>query len=191
MKIILRVPYTLSVCAVAAILASCGGSAQLPNPNAQTLLGGVGVHRISSLSLAAPQRLRPTSSDNEVLIGKAKLIKPCHTIRGPHGKRQGSITNFSAYGDATGPYPGTFTATGSWTISCNRIFQCFWTFGETFTITSGSSTISGTAFTPGFGSLSCTVVKNLTVPYTSGSESGDALVNIIQKHDFSETLDGL
>jgi len=35
------------------------------------------------------------------------------------------------------------------------------------------------------------VVKNLTVPYTSGSVSGNALINIIQKRDFSETFDGL
>ncbi|MGB8967135.1 MAG: hypothetical protein WCB99_16020 [Candidatus Cybelea sp.] len=39
--------------------------------------------------------------------------------------------------------------------------------------------------------FSCTVVENLTVPYTSGSVSGNAVINIIQKQDFGETLDGL
>jgi hypothetical protein len=192
MKTISRVPYALSVCAVAAMLTGCGGSTQFPNPTAQTPVGNaINSKRVASPSFATSERVGSHSSSTEALTGKAKLIKPCHTIRGKHGKNQGSRTTFSAHGKATGPYPGTFTASGSWTTSCNRVFQCFWTFGETFTITSGSSTISGTAFTPGFGQLSCTVVENLTVPYTSGSVSGSALINIIQKQDFSETLDGL
>jgi hypothetical protein len=192
MKTTSRVPYALSVCAVAAMLTGCGGSTQFPNPTAQTPAGNaINSKRVASPRFATPERVGSHSSSTEVLTGKAKLIKPCHTIRGKHGKSQGWSTTFSAHGKATGPYPGTFTASGSWSTSCNRVFQCFWTFGETFTITSGSSTISGTAFTPGFGQLSCTVVENLTVPYTSGSVSGPALINIIQKQDFSETLNGL
>jgi hypothetical protein len=35
------------------------------------------------------------------------------------------------------------------------------------------------------------MIENLTVPYTSGSVSGNASINILQKQDFSETLDGL
>jgi hypothetical protein len=136
--------------------------------------------------------MRANSSGNEVLTGKAKIIKPCHAIRGPHGKSHGSTTSFSAHGNATGPYPGTFTASGSWAVYPTR-FRQQWTFSETFTIASGSSTISGTAGNLGFygAPFSCTVVENLTVPYTSGSVSGNALINIIQKQDFSETLDGL
>ena len=185
--------HALSFCAAAAILTGCGGSTQFPNPTAQTPVGNaIPQERVESPSFATPERIGANSSANEVLTGEAKLIKPCHTIRGPHGGKHGSITSFSAHGNATGPYPGTFTASGSWTVSCNRVLQCSWTFNETFTITSGSSTISGTAGTLGFyGAPGCAVVNNLTVPYTSGSVSGNALINTIQKQHFSETLDGL
>jgi hypothetical protein len=192
MKTVVQRHCALSVCAAAAIFAGCGGSTQFPNPTARAPVGNaITSKRVASPSFATPERAGANSSGNEVLTGKAKIIKPCHTVRGPHGGKHGSITSFSAHGNATGPYPGTFTASGSWTVSCNRIFQCFWTFNETFAITSGSSTISGTAGTPGFGSLSCTMIENLTVPYTSGSVSGNASINILQKQDFSETLDGL
>lgn len=173
------------------MLAGCGGSTQLPNPTAQTPVGNaITSKRVASPSFATPERMGADSSGTEVLTGKAKLIKPCRTIRGKHGKNQGSSTSFSAHGNATGPYPGTFTASGSWTISFNSVHQPFWTFAETFTITTGSSMISGTMNKIGFSYLpfSCTVVENLAVPYTSGSVSGNALINIIQKQDFSETL---
>jgi hypothetical protein len=186
MKTVLHGHYALSVCAAAATLAGCSGSARLPNPTAQTALGNTGAtFRVVSPSFATPEPVGPNSSGTEALTGKAKLIKPCH--RAKHGWS----ASFSAHGNATGPYPGTFTASGSWGEYYGRGGSEVWNFSETFTITSGSSTISGTASRPGFGMLSCTVLKNLTVPYTSGSVSGNALINIIQKHDFSETLDGL
>jgi hypothetical protein len=186
MKTISPGHYALSVCAAAAILAGCGGLAQLPNPTAQTSLGNTGAtFRVVSPSFATPERVGPNSYGTEALAGKAKLIKPCH--RAKHGWN----TSFSAHGNATGPYPGTFTASGSWAEYYGHGGPEVWSFSETFAITSGSSTISGTAGRPGFNTLSCTVLKNLTVPYTSGSVSGNALINIIQKQDFSETLDGL
>ena len=193
MKHISRAHYVLSVCAAAAMLAGCGGATQFPNPTAQTAVGNALTSKaVTSPNSAMPERMGANSSGNEVLTGKAKLIKPCHAIHGKHGKGGGWSTHFSAHGNATGPYPGTFTASGSWTVSCNRVLQCSWTFNETFTITSGSSTISGTAGTLGFyGAPGCAVVNNLTVPYTSGSVSGNALINTIQKQHFSETLDGL
>ncbi|MGB8965121.1 MAG: hypothetical protein WCB99_05730 [Candidatus Cybelea sp.] len=194
MKTILPKHYALSVCVAATMLVGCGGSTQFPNSPAQASFGSAGTaFHFASPSFATPERMRANSSGNEALTGKAKITKPCHAIRGPHGKRQGSSTTFSAHGNATGPYPGAFTASGSWEFFPTRFFHQQWTFNETFTITSGSSTISGTAGNLGFygAPFSCTVVENLTVPYTSGSVSGNALINIIQKQDFSETLDGL
>lgn len=180
MKTILRVPYALGVCAAAAMLAACGGSGQLPIHTAQTSLGGSGIGA--------------NSSGTELLTGKAELIKPCHTIRGKHGKNQGSSTNFRAHGNATGPYPGTFTASGEWTIYQNSVHQHQWVFSEYFAITSASSTISGTINGLGVnGSLpfSCTAVKNLALPYKSGSVSGTAVIKVIQKRDFREKFDKL
>jgi hypothetical protein len=54
MTTISRRHYALSVCAAAAILAGCGGSAQSPNPTAQTLLGSTGtVDRSASPSIVS------------------------------------------------------------------------------------------------------------------------------------------
>jgi hypothetical protein len=150
MKMISRIPYTLSVCTAAAVLTACGGSTQLPNPTGKTPVGyAITSKRVASPSFATPERTSADSSGSEVLTGKAKIIKPCHTIRGQHGKRQGSSTSFSAHGNATGPYPGTFTASGSWASYPERTGHLEWDFGETFTITSSSSTISGSILTFG------------------------------------------
>ena len=191
MKNNLTRPYAINVCAVAAMLAGCGG---LMQPVAQRSPGSARTgFRITSPSYPIPQRVGPNSSGTEVLTGKAKLIKPCHRTSGKHSREQSWSTGFSAGGKAKGPFPGTFTAGGFWSGGCNIIHQCSSLFDETFTITSGSSTISGTMQTFDLYGLlfTCRVVQNLTVPYTSGSVSGNALINVIQKKDFSEALDGL
>jgi hypothetical protein len=181
MKTISRVPYALSVCAAAAILAACGGSAPFPNPAAQTPVGNARTAKqVASPSFATPQRVGPNSSGTEVLTGKAKLIKPCQYVKGG-----GWSTSFSAHGNATGPYPGTFTATGYWYALPQSKFggYDFFLFGETFTMTSGSATISGTSNAAEFAApITCTVVKNLTVSYTSGSVTGNAKINIRSGH---------
>jgi hypothetical protein len=73
---------------------------------------------------------------------------------------------YSVSGTTTGPYPGTFTETGTW-----NPFQA--SFSATFAITSGTATISGSktgSLSPG-GSLSCEFFgisrAVLTVPYTA------------------------
>ncbi len=184
MKTISRVPYVLSVCAAAAILAACGGATQLPNPTAQTPLGNAHTAKqVASPSFSTPERVGPNSSGTEVLTGKAKIIKPCHAIRGKHGKIQGWSTSFSAHGNATGPYPGTFTASGSWSNYPTFPPQSQWLFSEGFTITSSLSTISGSSNAIGFHDPpSCTVFKHQNVPYTSGSVTGNAKIHIRQGH---------
>jgi hypothetical protein len=194
MKTISRGHYALSFCAAAIMFAGCGGVTQFPNPVAQTSLGGDGTgFRVASPGFATPRRVGPNSSGTEALTGKAKIIKPCGAIRGKGGKRHGSSTSFSAHGNATGPYPGTFTASGSWAGYPERTGKVQWVFGETFTITSSPSTISGSIHAFGLYSppFSCTAAQDFPASYMSGSVSGYAFINIIQKRDFSESLDGL
>jgi hypothetical protein len=117
MKTISRVPYALSVCAVAAMLASCGGSAQFPSSTAQAPLGRIGFG----------------SSGNEVLDSRIVLncvsfyFQVCHF----HTKH---------LGHATGPYPGIFTVKGSWRSSLRYGMS---PISESFTIVSGASKITG------------------------------------------------
>ena len=128
--------YTLSVCATAAILAGCGGPSQLPNPDVQAPLNGRRtIDVIASASRTAREDSRLDSSRIELLTAEAKG----HCKRS-HSGLFGSC-DFKATGTATGPYPGTFTASGSYYF-CE--VYCMWTFGESFAITSGITKISGT-----------------------------------------------
>ena len=191
MKTILRAPYALSVCAAAAVLAACGGSTSFPSPTAQTPLGNaITSKRVASSSFAIPERIGANSSGAEVLTGKATLHQ-CH----PYGFE--FFRRFShAHGKATGPYPGTFTASGQWGVSeliYNGREKLFWGFSERFIITSGASKVSGTI--EGMSSdnpfPSCTSFGPQTLQYTSNYGDGNADVQIVEQGDFSETLDGL
>lgn len=186
MKTISRSHYALNICVGAAILAGCGGSAQFPNPIA---LGPVAnsnaADRLPSPSKVVPERVGSDSSSTERLTGTAKLIKPCHSL---HGKDRGGWgTHFSASGVATGPNPGTFTATGTWTGG--GLPQPQWSFSESFSVTSGSQTINGTilAFDFGFAPFSCTAVKKDSFSYSTPMVGGNAKVNIWSGH-FREDL---
>jgi hypothetical protein len=186
MTTMIRVPYTLSVCAAAAVLAACGDSTQFPNTAAQTPVGNaITSKRVASPSFAMPERIGASSSGNEVLTGTATL----HRCR-PQGF--GFFRRFHAHGKATGPYPGTFTANGTWGITC---FQklCYWGVNERFIITSGPSKVSGTITgNPTSGSAgTCKAFGPASQQYTSNHGDGNADIQIIKKGDFSETLDGL
>ena len=138
MKTISRRHYGLSVCAAAAMLAGCGGSSQFPNPDVQAPLNGRHtIDVIASASRTALEDSKPDSSRIELLTAEAKG----HCKRSPSGLF-GSC-DFKASGTATGPYPGTFTAKGTYNV-CET--YCPWFFSESFTITSGTAIISGTIF---------------------------------------------
>ena len=186
MKTISPALYALNICA-AAMLAGCGGSAQLPTPAAQTLTGSA-IHRTASPNDAVSEQVASNPASPEILAGKAKV--KC-------GNRK---TRFSAHGTATGSYPGTFTASGSWDSReitghhAQWIMCCEWYFTENVTITSGSSTISGSMNGFGMGPgapFSCTAVSNLALPYRTSIGNGNADIEAIQQGDFSETLGGL
>jgi hypothetical protein len=191
MKAILRVPCALGVCGAAAMLAGCGGSSQFPNPTAQApVRNAISSKRLASPSFAMPERIGANSSGAEVLTGKATLHR-CHSYGFEFFRR------FSqAHGKATGPYPGTFTASGQWGVSelvINGSVDFFWGFSERFIITSGASKISGTigGMSDEKSFPSCTSFGPQTLQYTSNYGDGNADIQIIEKGDFSETLVGL
>jgi hypothetical protein len=181
--------YALSVCAAAAMLTGCGGSTQFPNPTAQTPAGNaISSMRVTSPSFVTPERIGANSSGTEVLTGKATLHR-CHADDFEFFRR------FShAHGKATGPYPGTFTASGQWGVSeiiVNGSQFFYSTFSESFIITSGASKVSGTIEGTPSGFLSCKSFGPKTLQYTSNYGDGNADIQIIKKGEFSETLDGL
>ncbi len=200
MRTISSAHYALGICAAAIILAGCGGSTQLPNPVAPTSLGGAGTgFRVTSPNFATPERVGPNSSSAEKLTGMARLhacqikyISNGNVIIGEEYRR-----DFHAQGRAKGPYTGTFIASGHWIFTYEYPLE-FWALAGDFTITSGSSKVSGTI--TGRGSLSPPRAKGSrcksfgpkhNLQYTSNHGSGDAKIKIIQEGDFSETLDAL
>jgi hypothetical protein len=170
MKTVLRRHYALSVCAAGAMLAGCGGSAQLPNPTAPApVTNSRAADRFTSPSNAVPERVGSDTSSTERLAGTAKLSR-CN-LR----------TRFRVRGVATGPNPGTFTAKGVWG---SAFPEQGWFFRESFVITSGSQTIDGHIDAGGSGSppFSCTVVKKDIFSYSTPMVSGNAKVNIWSGH---------
>jgi hypothetical protein len=78
-----------------------------------------------------------------------------------------STGSFSISGNATGPYPGPFTETGTWTLSPPI-------FSANFTITSGTTTITGSKSGSQF-QISCgsRTDLNASVPYTATIHTPD------------------
>jgi hypothetical protein len=155
MKTILQAHHTLSICVAAAMLAGCGGSAQLPGATAQAPL----------------VRARSNSSGNEVLKGRVHTHCKYHA-----GLFTSCDFHTKSPGKAMGPYPGTFTASGSYE---QQEWYPFYSFGESFTITSGASQITGSiAYWPSSG-----------YQYTSSVGNGTAAVSVGRHID--EVLNGL
>lgn len=151
MKAILRVPYALSVCAAAAILAGCGGATQFPNPAAQTPLGNTStVDRSTSPSIVVSNR--PDSGSGKVERLRARGVREGNC----GGDGIDTWCYFRASGKAVGPYPGTFFARNKWHERCGSFggyYGCSWTFTQDFIISSGASKIKGTIEAEGSGSF--------------------------------------
>lgn len=143
MKKLSRAQYALSVCATVIMLAGCGEALQSPSPTAQMPFSKGGARdAFGSISGAASQRLGPDSSGNERFSAPKTRIR-CHSYF-YNPSDFGFNTKFRATGTATGPYPGTFTASGFWNYEFLH-GQFSSSFQEKFAIRSGSSKIRGTA----------------------------------------------
>ncbi|MGB8907317.1 MAG: hypothetical protein WCC84_01075 [Candidatus Cybelea sp.] len=187
MKTISGVPYALSVCAATVLLAGCGGSAQLPNPVAQTPLGNTGtVDRSTSPSIVSSNH--PNSGGGKV----ERLTAPRVHNGSCGGNGFEEWCGFHARGTAAGPYPGTFFARSElreyWS-SC-----AYWTFEEKFIITSGASKTVGTIDASGCGgSISIPGVYQYT---TTNGYSGSVKIqslggNLGPDADFREIFHGM
>lgn len=137
--------YALSICAAATILTDCGGSAQFPNPTGQTPLGNAAAMQVAPPSLNALGRV---SSDRNIELLRALDVRGrCHS--GGNLLYEKCRFRTIVPGRATGPYPGTFTARGS--FSSEHVGSGRYFFLESFTIKSGAETIKGTIFASGNG----------------------------------------
>jgi hypothetical protein len=129
----------------------------------------------------------PNGASAEILTGRHfRFHRDCPN-QGPE-PRPWSVS-FSITGNATGTYPGTFVATGGWVFIAN-IFQ--WAFSESFTVTSGSSEVSGSISGQGsgFGPDSCSGFGPADLQYSTTGAQGKVDITI-RRHDFRETFYGL
>ena len=73
------------------------------------------------------------------------------------------LSFFTARGPATGPYPGTFTEGGTFSPNRSRDPD----FSATFTITSGTTTITGNKSGDTASFVGCHTVSFASIPYTA------------------------
>ena len=120
--------HVLCVCVVAISLTACGGSQ-------------IGTSQTREQALPFVVRTNATSLHGESFSSDNGADKCITTPAGPYA-------DFKATGKASGPFPGTFRASGKvmhMEIGSNRNYY----FNESFEIKSGSQTISGTAHREG------------------------------------------
>ena len=102
---------TLSICLAATLLAACGGSQQ-----------AAVVPILPAQKTATLPQTSAGSFRGEEFTAKAGLLQ-CHELRWGH------YVDFSVSGNASGPFPGSFTASGNW--GWKVAFGPSWGFNET------------------------------------------------------------
>ena len=164
-----------STVSTALALAGCSGATPFTNA--------------ASSSSAALQHFAHDASSDEVLSATQVTVKKAPGFHPPGTCEK----KFKAGGTATGPFPGSFTANGTWSLD-GDFFPPTWGFQETFAIMSGTNLISGTIGAHGAGfspPVSCGSVGPAQFTYVAGSKTGYATVTKIRKGKLSETLQGL
>ena len=111
------------------------------------------------LPAAAAPPAPPPTLFGETLSGTPTVTMSCDPAKTSSG-------TFSVSGTAVGPYPGTFTADGSWSIGPVPFgtFAPVATFQETFTITSPVGAVTGTKSLPNVPAPSTYCLSDTTPP---------------------------
>jgi hypothetical protein len=146
---------------------------------AAILAFALGASVAQSAISAKPFSAKPlTSLSGEILTASTIQFHGCHG--------QPLETTFQASGSATGPFPGTFTVTGEWHPNNGGSTI----ISQSFVITSGNGTISGTIL--GLSHLfTCGRFPDshyYAMTYSSGSSSGHATTTGISASAFEETF---
>ncbi|MFY9718258.1 MAG: hypothetical protein WAK16_01325 [Candidatus Cybelea sp.] len=181
---------TLGVLGAITLLAGCGGGSMgstsggfnaipphvsLPNP----------VVPPSPSRLGSPALDRAVAA-NEVLSAHGNQVR----VLEYQDAQRGAVVdgaNFSAAGNASGVYRGTFTASGTWSYTDLES----WNFNETFTITTAHRKIAGTVRGGGYCiTLPCSFEVPRELSYTVNGAAGKATAKIRKGH-FKATLYGL
>jgi hypothetical protein len=173
----LRIWSRSAACAVAALALGSSEAQSAPTP-----LGAV----VHSVNRAAPNAAF-SNPPGSPLRGEVFSASDVRIVVVSCGSAHYQKTRFTASGITTGPYPGTFRAAGHWTVNAPKL--SVWRFGESFTIKSGTSTISGSINhgPPTIGGLSCQAFNRNDLRYKAGGGSGPATANIYEGY-LSETL---
>jgi hypothetical protein len=98
---------------------------------------------ILTVSLASPAlgQVNPPTLTGESFVGAGSVS----VVAGCTASSTGGAFTYFADGTALGPYPGTFTEQGTVTIGSSAVVT---SFSATFTISSGTTTITGTKQLP-------------------------------------------
>lgn len=166
MKFMGTAAYGVAFYCGATMLAGCGGA-----PSQAAATGPLPQPAASSLARAS-----------EVLTASKVSIKSWYR----RGEAAGE--SFKTGGRADGPFPGIFVASGSWGVYGLSVCA----FNESFTITSGSSSLYGTisgSGPVGYCSRFGEKIGPISLEYEVGNgNTGRVTIKIIRKHAFHETF---
>jgi hypothetical protein len=172
----------LRLSAAAAILGGCSESIQPLNPVGQAPLGIAPILNQHASPRVDSERIEPSAKGLERLHARELIIRCKHYNGGSNPTECAFHTTVP--GTAKGPYPGTFTARGNWS-SGEHIGH---SFIELFTISSGSSQVTGSISFHTFSGQGGPVG---TYQYQSSVANGTARVEVIRRKDFRETFSGM
>lgn len=156
-------------CLAALLVTGCAG----PSTNSTNSLGGVAPQVATDVHSSHPLS---SPFSGESLTGTRRHVRVgCHHT--PRG------AGFSARGEASGPYPGTFTAHGKWRTNESG----YSSFEESFTISSGKRTFNGSLSGQFAYFLHCPEISlsNLTFEIEGHNWTGNSTAEI-SKESLSE-----
>ena len=165
--------YALAMGAALALLAGCGGS--------QPPIGAPG-----ALSERAARATQPDPGASSAI----EFLYTSHVKETCQGTNYGCNCLFHTRGKASGPFPGSFIARGSWNATRNRP----WQFSESFSIKSHGKVISGTISGQGTDPQikgGCVTFGPHIMTYSVGNHNGNVRVRFRWYRNMLEHLQKL